>query len=881
MRYCETCGAAQSDDAKFCDVCGSKLPELKEPTKSMTLSLIQAVIAYQAGDNNAFQSIYDATEKHVYTNIQKVVGRYANAQVMITDIMQATYLDIARSIQSLEQPEKFVSWADKITTRCCFAYLNANQQNQYWYEVPQGYAEQPVGEFIFPNSVGDDITLQNRIREIIETSFTSMEKLCLVSYYYDGIPVEEMSHSIGVPSQTVMRNLNSAKSKLFYNLRSSSEEQTESLCEAAPWLSEMFKEDEDKNEVPQETRDMIKAAISALLFAAPGAVAAGVIAGGLGKAVTGAGLAGKASAVAGTLGQAAGSTAIGSSAIGGAATGAVGGATAGGAAVGGVAGSTAIGGAAVGATAGSATAAAGTVATSIFATVGAKVAVAIVGAAVIAGGAFAVHHVVTSQDDDDQPAIVQTAQVEDTFVYRIQNNTYDADVYDGVSSFQDFSIEGEKYTALASSVENEINSYKAKIESYVPEYDEWAHNFGYDGAEYDVRFQISRADEKVLSCLVKDSWNIDTDMTFWHTFANFDAQTGKVLSIEDVCDTTELMDLVYAGIDAYLPEIDDYMDYMDITPDQVKNSTLEYIQAHGEQWFLTADGLGFYIPNGYPAGAGCWTLIIPYENFTKFNPNYLPSTGAMAGDYTAGLGIVTIPGEIYIDTDNDGVTETYGYDWTDFDNYRYPYHSFEGNYYVQNEQGQKFLVLPISNNSNPDGVRIYLINTDGVWEEVTNDVAYDVTITAISGDIACCRNLYTNEYMYYQITANGLLPWSLELISHKYEFVPEQLSWEEAQAAAEERGGHLITITSPAEQAYAEAISDNTKCWIGCYCDENHENWQWVTGEPMEYTHWGAGEPNNNGTLPDERYGSLWPKEWNDLANQSVEQYGYIIEWDN
>ncbi|MBR4726282.1 MAG: hypothetical protein IK080_00150 [Clostridia bacterium] len=115
---------------------------------------------------------------------------------------------------------------------------------------------------------------------------------------------------------------------------------------------------------------------------------------------------------------------------------------------------------------------------------------------------------------------------------------------------------------------------------------------------------------------------------------------------------------------------------------------------------------------------------------------------------------------------------------------------------------------------------------------------------------------------------------------HSYKIVNQTVSWTEAKAACERLGGHLATITSEGEQKFIESLNkDQSRLWVGGYRDENYV-WYWVTGEPWSYSHWGSGEPNNNGGH--ETKLTVWPLEWNDLADDNLgEQSGYICEWES
>lgn len=117
---------------------------------------------------------------------------------------------------------------------------------------------------------------------------------------------------------------------------------------------------------------------------------------------------------------------------------------------------------------------------------------------------------------------------------------------------------------------------------------------------------------------------------------------------------------------------------------------------------------------------------------------------------------------------------------------------------------------------------------------------------------------------------------------HQYKIFYDTLTWEEAKAACEAKGGHLATITSEEEQQKLNLYNaGNHKLWIGGYKNTEGQ-WCWVTGEPWEYENWGDGEPNNSSNVvAGESCVAMWPEKWNDLANSNVyEQSGYICEWE-
>ena len=88
----------------------------------------------------------------------------------------------------------------------------------------------------------------------------------------------------------------------------------------------------------------------------------------------------------------------------------------------------------------------------------------------------------------------------------------------------------------------------------------------------------------------------------------------------------------------------------------------------------------------------------------------------------------------------------------------------------------------------------------------------------------------------------------------RYELIPDKMTWKQAKVDAENRGGHLATITSAQEWANIESAlgKDFLKgpdwqysTWIGATDEGSHGNWRWITGETWSHTDWWPNEPNS------------------------------------
>lgn len=148
---------------------------------------------------------------------------------------------------------------------------------------------------------------------------------------------------------------------------------------------------------------------------------------------------------------------------------------------------------------------------------------------------------------------------------------------------------------------------------------------------------------------------------------------------------------------------------------------------------------------------------------------------------------------------------------------------------------------------------------------------------------------------------DGTVEWN----NHCYEAVlAPGVSWQDAQAACEARGGHLATITSADENAFVfSLVSGDSTFWYLDYYDnglgpwlggyqvsgavEPAGGWRWVTNEPFVYTNWEDGQPDNAGTANQNllrffKAGGLIGGGWDDSEtdNPADHRNGYVFERD-
>lgn len=157
-------------------------------------------------------------------------------------------------------------------------------------------------------------------------------------------------------------------------------------------------------------------------------------------------------------------------------------------------------------------------------------------------------------------------------------------------------------------------------------------------------------------------------------------------------------------------------------------------------------------------------------------------------------------------------------------------------------------------------------------------------------DESFIQNLYLHNDSIQLFTAYASMPDisydKYEYRGHYYARIPISMTWEEARDYCESIGGHLATITDAEEQAFIEenllGISSLVACWLGGYTKDTVDHFEWITGEPFEYTNWRHGEPN----LQSEKWLHLYDSTNSDYFGlwNNAHDYGKaycICEWED
>src|SRR5688572_1354412 len=117
---------------------------------------------------------------------------------------------------------------------------------------------------------------------------------------------------------------------------------------------------------------------------------------------------------------------------------------------------------------------------------------------------------------------------------------------------------------------------------------------------------------------------------------------------------------------------------------------------------------------------------------------------------------------------------------------------------------------------------------------------------------------------------------------HTY-YLTTNTNWVHAAKDAHRLGGRLAAINDAAEQAwvydtFSRYGGQSRLLWLGLTDGGSEGSYRWMSGEPLTYSNWAAGEPNN--AAAGEDYVAMYypghsaQGRWNDWGHREVDPIG-------
>lgn len=176
----------------------------------MNRDFIKIIDGAKAGDNSAFEDLYNMTKKSAYFIAYSITKNEQDAM----DIMQDSYIKAFNNIDSLRQPEVFDSWLNSIVSNNSKNYI-AKKKPMLFGNITEDIDGGIREEVLVDNSNTPDEIVDNKetskiIMDIID-GLSEDKRLIVIMYYYQEMLVKEIASTLDLPVTTVKYKLLSAR----------------------------------------------------------------------------------------------------------------------------------------------------------------------------------------------------------------------------------------------------------------------------------------------------------------------------------------------------------------------------------------------------------------------------------------------------------------------------------------------------------------------------------------------------------------------------------------------------------------------------------------------------------------------------------------------
>lgn len=174
------------------------------------MTMTEAVEAARREEEQGFQYLYESTYSYNFY----LAGKYLKDDPdAINDVLQESYIKAFNSLFSLKDPEKFPKWFSMIVTRTSLNELRKKKENLF------SQMQDEDGELDFSDNFESDRTdiqpevsieaaeTKRLLKEILDT-LTDEQRLCIIMYYFEEIPVKKIAEDLSVSENTVKSRLN-------------------------------------------------------------------------------------------------------------------------------------------------------------------------------------------------------------------------------------------------------------------------------------------------------------------------------------------------------------------------------------------------------------------------------------------------------------------------------------------------------------------------------------------------------------------------------------------------------------------------------------------------------------------------------------------------
>lgn len=212
---------------------------MKEISKLVTDAL--------SGDKKALEELYIISRRSVYFTCLSFVKNETDAMDMTHD----TYMTAFSKLSSLNEPESFETWVNRIAVNTCKNFL-ARRRDISLDDENSGVCNSLVDENFLPEEYVTDIEKRRVIMRIIRESLSEVQYRTVIMFYFNEMSVREIAQAMNCPEGTVKFRLNAARAKIKEGVLGYEEKNDERLHAVAgiPFLTRLLRAEAGSIDVP-------------------------------------------------------------------------------------------------------------------------------------------------------------------------------------------------------------------------------------------------------------------------------------------------------------------------------------------------------------------------------------------------------------------------------------------------------------------------------------------------------------------------------------------------------------------------------------------------------------------------------------------------------
>lgn len=176
----------------------------------MDAELQKLITESQAGDRQAQEQLILAVQNHVYYHCRKILRNEDDALDAAQDIL----ISLLKGLPSLREPAAFWPWLNRITCRSCWKEAARHQTSRPFSEMEtDAELYEDLDSQVTPDQALDTAENRRIIRELVD-ALPEVQRLCILMYYYDEMPVKDISATLNISEGTVKSRLHYARQRI-------------------------------------------------------------------------------------------------------------------------------------------------------------------------------------------------------------------------------------------------------------------------------------------------------------------------------------------------------------------------------------------------------------------------------------------------------------------------------------------------------------------------------------------------------------------------------------------------------------------------------------------------------------------------------------------